>query len=227
MHGPKLHACASGAGFNGQEKVNEIAGIGNHYTAKFWEYDARIARRWNLDPKPTTGVSEYTTFSNNPIFYKDVFGDSIRVYSAVNLSTSGGYVVGEGLSSKGELTLKALMKTKRGRDFFAQFAAAGDEIGGYKFEKSGKLSKYNINVIDVNMRELEGNFPSAAEGALSFRTNESGTKPEFSIQIMSFRSELPKLIETAGHELPAGVSIFPALAGAGLRCGFEGGASCA
>jgi hypothetical protein len=39
-------------GFNGQEKVNEIAGVGNHNTAEFWEYDTRLGRRWNLDPKP-------------------------------------------------------------------------------------------------------------------------------------------------------------------------------
>jgi len=31
--------------FDGQEKTNEWAGVGNHYTAQFWEYDARVARR--------------------------------------------------------------------------------------------------------------------------------------------------------------------------------------
>ncbi|RYE57187.1 MAG: hypothetical protein EOP48_06355 [Sphingobacteriales bacterium] len=40
-------------GFNGQEKVNEIAGIGYHNTALFGEYDTRLALRWNRDPKPT------------------------------------------------------------------------------------------------------------------------------------------------------------------------------
>ena len=40
-------------GFNGQEKVDEIAGAGNHTTAEFWEYDTRLGRRWNRDPEPT------------------------------------------------------------------------------------------------------------------------------------------------------------------------------
>ena len=40
-------------GFNGQEKDNEIYGTGNLNTAEYWEYDARIGRRWNVDPKPT------------------------------------------------------------------------------------------------------------------------------------------------------------------------------
>ena len=54
-------------GFNTQEKVNEIAGIGNHYTALYWEYDTRLGRRWNLDPKPVPEESGYATNRNNPI----------------------------------------------------------------------------------------------------------------------------------------------------------------
>lgn len=60
-------------GFNGQEKDNDVAnGI---YTAKFWEYDSRIARRWNLDPKPTIGISDYSVMAGNPILNSDVDGD--------------------------------------------------------------------------------------------------------------------------------------------------------
>jgi hypothetical protein len=66
-------------GFNGQEKDNEIAGVGNHNTALFWEYDTRLGRRWNLDPKPNASVSFYTTFENNPIRFSDVFGDTLGV----------------------------------------------------------------------------------------------------------------------------------------------------
>jgi len=65
-------------GFNGQEKVNEIAGTGNHNTALFWEYDTRLGRRWNLDPIPTVGISEYSTFANNPVVKSDVLGDDPR-----------------------------------------------------------------------------------------------------------------------------------------------------
>src|SRR5690554_6353582 len=37
-------------GYNTQEKVDEIAGAGNHYTAPYWEYDPRVVHRWNRDP---------------------------------------------------------------------------------------------------------------------------------------------------------------------------------
>jgi RHS repeat-associated protein len=65
-------------GFNGQEKDNEIKGEGNTYTAQFWEYDARSVRRWNLDPKPTVGISPYSAFSGNPIRYSDPLGDTLQ-----------------------------------------------------------------------------------------------------------------------------------------------------
>jgi RHS repeat-associated protein len=63
-------------GFNGQEKSTEINN--NLFSAQFWEYDSRIGRRWNLDPKPTIGVSEYTAFLNNPIWFSDPLGDTTR-----------------------------------------------------------------------------------------------------------------------------------------------------
>ncbi|MDP2176238.1 MAG: hypothetical protein Q8K70_10060 [Bacteroidota bacterium] len=66
-------------GFNGQEKDNEIAGEGNNYTAEFWQYDSRLGRRWNKDPKPTPSISNYATFANNPILLSDPNGDTIRL----------------------------------------------------------------------------------------------------------------------------------------------------
>ena len=61
--------------FNGQEKTDEMAGSGNHNTALFWEYDTRLGRRWNLDPKPQISISDYACFGNNPILFSDMLGD--------------------------------------------------------------------------------------------------------------------------------------------------------
>jgi RHS repeat-associated protein len=65
-------------GYNGQEMSNEVKGEGNSYTAEFWEYDPRIGRRWNLDPRPMVGVSEYSAFNNNPILNSDPLGDTTK-----------------------------------------------------------------------------------------------------------------------------------------------------
>ena len=57
---------------------NDVKGLGNSYSAMYWEYDSRTGRRWNLDPKPTADVSEYGVFNNNPIWFCDPFGDTTR-----------------------------------------------------------------------------------------------------------------------------------------------------
>jgi hypothetical protein len=62
-------------GFNGQEKVDEIAGVGNHNTALFWEYDTRLGRRWNVDPVDQVSVSNYAVNADNPIINIDPNGD--------------------------------------------------------------------------------------------------------------------------------------------------------
>jgi len=63
-------------GFNGQEKDDEVSGAGNTMTAEFWEYDSRLGRRWNLDPKPRVGIGEYSVFGNNHIWFMDPLGDT-------------------------------------------------------------------------------------------------------------------------------------------------------
>lgn len=72
-------------GVNGQEKSNEIKGEGNSYTAMFWEYDPRIGRRWNVDPKPNVSISQYVAFSNRPIQYNDPQGDTIAPLTTFEL----------------------------------------------------------------------------------------------------------------------------------------------
>jgi hypothetical protein len=63
-------------GMNTQEKDNEIYGEGNSYTAEYWQYDARLGRRWNVDPRSVPSFSPYSCFANNPIWFSDVAGDS-------------------------------------------------------------------------------------------------------------------------------------------------------
>jgi hypothetical protein len=35
-----------------------------------------LGRRWNVDLKPNTGISVYACFANNPLYYRDPFGDT-------------------------------------------------------------------------------------------------------------------------------------------------------
>ncbi len=64
------------------EREDEIAGLGNSYTAMFWQYDSRTARRWNQDPRPNPSISRYGTFALNPVLFSDAMGDTNFVYGA-------------------------------------------------------------------------------------------------------------------------------------------------
>ena len=61
-------------GFNTQENVPEIAP--GQTTAMYWEYNARLGRRWQLDPVLKTWESSYACFSNNPIIMIDPKGNT-------------------------------------------------------------------------------------------------------------------------------------------------------
>ena len=62
--------------FNGQEKDIELNE--NITTAEYWEYDARIGRRWNIDPVVKDDESPYSTFSGSPIVLSDPDGDDAK-----------------------------------------------------------------------------------------------------------------------------------------------------
>jgi hypothetical protein len=61
---------------NTQEKDDEIYGQGNTYSAEFWKYDARLGRRWNVDPKAAKFpyCSPYAFCFDNPIILTDLDG---------------------------------------------------------------------------------------------------------------------------------------------------------
>jgi hypothetical protein len=70
-------------GLNGQEKDDEVYGAtGTSYTAEFWQYDPRAAKRWNIDPeiRDFPQFSPYLVFNGNPIFNSDPKGNRADGY---------------------------------------------------------------------------------------------------------------------------------------------------
>ena len=75
MPGRKYQASATSKyrySINGQEKSDELND--NLTSAKYWEYDSRIVRRWNLDPVIKPWESPYSVFGGNPILFVDPSG---------------------------------------------------------------------------------------------------------------------------------------------------------
>ena len=84
--------------FNGQERDDEIAGVGNIMTAEFWEYDTRLGRRWNLDPVSFISISSFACLKNNPIIFIDPQGNYSKFGAAWRNMVHGG----EGLTKSGK-----------------------------------------------------------------------------------------------------------------------------
>ena len=71
-------------GFQGQEQSDELDQNGNSYTAEFWQYNAVIGRRWNIDPIDKPWESSYAAFADNPIWYIDPYGNDWYVSTQDN-----------------------------------------------------------------------------------------------------------------------------------------------
>ncbi len=91
MPGRSLNVVSYRYSINGQEKTPEIAP--NTTTAEFWQYDARIVRRWNVDPVLKDWESPYMAFSGNPIWFADIDGSDTTKpapFSYMNTVSSNG-----------------------------------------------------------------------------------------------------------------------------------------
>jgi hypothetical protein len=93
---------------NGQEKTTEIGA--NTTTAEYWQYDARIVRRWNVDPVLKDWESPYMAFSGNPIWFADIDGSDTTKpapFSYLNTVSSNGNWLNGALLLPGNTYVKA------------------------------------------------------------------------------------------------------------------------
>jgi hypothetical protein len=138
------HHCFS---FNGQERTDEIAGTGNHTTALYWEYDTRLGRRWNVDPKPNSWESQYSIMGGNPIWRTDVLGDKWKTKSdeakAKNLNGS--------LESRKKQLNKQADKLTTKAD---KLAAKGQEEEANGLRSKAKEARIGVNELGKAQAEL-------------------------------------------------------------------------
>jgi hypothetical protein len=215
-------------GFNGQLKINEIAGMGNHNTALYWEYDTRLGRRWNLDPKPVDGISYYAAFGNNPITNTDVFGD---VISAMN-KTSALKGVGVVRKTFGEYAKDVADLFKIGKDGLTfekvnlgDFKRAYNSIGGsaaqqkslrelalalylgvnsthqmyYGYVRANEgIYSENKNVDDRTLDGFLGRYP---QGARDIQTRDGGGATSYSVGSL-LKQSLSLMVDESDRNLP-------------------------
>jgi hypothetical protein len=152
-------------GMNGQEKTDEITA--GHYTAMYWEYDSRIARRWNVDPKPNTTISNYAAFANSPLLFSDSKGDTISPKSDW---------------SKNNKSISTLQSMTDMAHFI--YSNKGKPSGDAAFDKKVKdetCSMCCLNVLYKNLFRMYKGYTSDA-------------KDDFTLQIKDLKAKLPDAV---------------------------------
>ncbi len=147
-------------GYNTQEKVNEVSGKGNHYTAPYWEYDPRTGRRWNLDPvaDEMPDESPYATNHGNPVLNKDPDG-KFGVPGAV-IGAGIGVLIGGG-SSLAKSVLEHGWKSLKESNTWKK--AGANALGGAVVGGTAGLTA-GISALSTGTTLLIGAGTSAAAG---------------------------------------------------------------
>ena len=89
---------------NGQEKSDELGE--NLTSALYWEYDSRISKRWNIDPKQKVNESPFLCFSGNPILLSDILGDKASTPNDWVKDKNGNWIWKEEIKSPSQATEK-------------------------------------------------------------------------------------------------------------------------
>jgi RHS repeat-associated protein len=150
--------------FQGQEKDDEISGTGNSYTAEFWQYDPRLGRRWNVDPKYKQWESPYTCFGDNPIMLIDPKGDNASTHTDEDGNVIAVYVDGDlGIYKHEAGTTKEDVENAHSAE---NTSAGGEHMGWTLYNKSFAIGKSWEAVGKIEFNSYE------ARDWLNERTNE-------------------------------------------------------
>jgi YD repeat-containing protein len=170
---------------NGQEKEKEINK--NVTSAEFGIYDSRIVKRWNLDPRPSVGLSPYAMFGNNPIWRNDPALDTPRVQLGAN-----GLPTGQ-LGQRFSFTRGAGITDEQ----FDQMQAAFKANLNQQMNQSGRtFNNGQTNVpVSLDMEDQSAPIINVTFGA----TGISNASMENSSIYIS-RADMPNANNTATHE---------------------------
>ena len=189
-------------GFNAQEQDDEVYGNGNLNTALFWEYDSRLGRRWNIDPKPFGWLSGYATFRNNPVYINDKKGDIITIANSI---TGESVIWNPGAEYKGSDPF--IIATFNSLNLLSSTAGVGDidfvddtgaKISGNvltDFTAGGKYVSANLFIMDATASG--DNFDTHSKTQLSADSN-----PTIYFNSNEGLQVLPGIDQAGGNQAP-------------------------
>jgi len=118
------------------------------------DYDPAIGRFGKVDrfAEKYYDQSPYHFIRNNPIFFKEIKGDSINV-SAIYKTNEDGSYVNQNLVD----TFEDFAGTKNGKAYLSKFASKGQNIAGIEFDSDGEFHKEGIDLnFDSDLSKNDG-----------------------------------------------------------------------
>jgi len=169
-------------GFNGHEKNDEIYGEGNQIAWGDYGMDARLGRRWNIDPQweRIPGQSPYSVNNNNPISYTDPDGEFGWL----------GALIGAGVGAAVELTSQVVSNVVAGKPVFEKIDWADVVIATAE---------------GATIRATGGISLLASSGFEAAKASIDYTKEEGFSDVLSLTSDKRKDIGRAGIDFTGGL----------------------
>lgn len=166
-------------GFNTQEKVDEISGEGNHNTAKFWEYDTRTGRRWNLDPVKKSWQSDYLVFSGNPIWKIDPDGDDdyFNADGTFSHRTKQGSKIIVQTKDGNRLLTEISLTSKSNRQVIANVVGYYADQVGITFKRKGEKNSGEKGIVGLKSarKKTSAENPAFTSGDDIYVNKKNGT----------------------------------------------------
>ena len=176
--------------FAGEEFEDEL---GKNTVAFQWrDYDPAIGRFNKIDrfTEKYESHSPYHFTKNNPIFFKEIKGDSINVAELYKKDKNGNYVNASQIRA-----FEFFANTKIGKKYLSKFASKGQKIAGIEFDKDGK---YHKDEIDINF----GATPASvgADGTTGGGTKDENGRWQFDVNFNS-GNDIQGNVSALTHEL--------------------------
>ena len=186
--------------FNGQEKTDEISGVGNHTTALYWEYDTRLGRRWNLDPVKKPWQSDYSCFSSSPIWKVDPNGDDDFFNADGSFSHSiktGSKIIVQ--TAKGNLLLtRVCLNTANNRQTVANVIGYYANQVGINHQTKGSNTNTGQGIVGLKASDKSSDInPAFTEGNNIYINKKDG---KISKDLYDFNNLKSTLIHEKDHK---------------------------
>jgi RHS repeat-associated protein len=176
--------------YQGQEEEKELGK--NTYAFQWRDYDPAIARFNKIDrfAEKYENTTPYHFSANNPIFFREIKGDSINVAELYKKDEDGNYVNASQVKA-----FEAFAGTKAGEKYLSQFASKGQKIAGIEFDKDGK---YHKDKMDINF----GATPTdkSADGTTGLVKDDNG-RWQFDVNFRAGSNDTYENVGALSHEL--------------------------